>query len=97
MAEWDDDIEYVEDDETTTWRKLIKLEMGEHGETFDDVVSAVGDLDVEFDPGHGGTEGPPFTVWTRNRVYFPACYDGLEWVASVSRNPDGKPTEHVGG
>jgi hypothetical protein len=30
-------------------------------------------------------------------VYFPACYDGAEWVGSVSRNPDGKATRHQGG
>lgn len=50
-----------------------------------------------FDSGYGGTEGCPFTVWTKSRVYFPICYDGAEWVGSMSRNPDGKPTDHQGG
>ena len=54
-------------------------------------------LDIEFDDGYGGTEGAFFTIWTKNRVYFPGSYDGAEFVASVSRNPNGQPTEHVGG
>ena len=54
-------------------------------------------LDAEFSNGYGSHEGCSFTVWTNHYVYFPAVYDGLEWVASVSRNPDGVPTEHVGG
>lgn len=30
-------------------------------------------------------------------VYFPLCYDGSEWVGSVSRNPNGVSTMHLGG
>jgi len=55
------------------------------------------EMNVQFDPGYGGSEGIPFTVWTAKRVYFPAVYDGAEWVASVARFPDGQPTTHVGG
>jgi hypothetical protein len=55
------------------------------------------EMNKEFDSGYGGTKGVPFTVWTKNTVYFPICYDGAEWVGSVSRNPDGKSTEHQGG
>ena len=50
-----------------------------------------------FYDGHGLEEGCPFTVWTRRRVYFPACYDGAEFVSSVPRNPVSKPAIHVGG
>ena len=56
-----------------------------------------GELDAEFDDGWGATNGKPFTIWTKNNVYFPIRYDGREWCGFVSRNPDGKPTEHVGG
>lgn len=83
-----------------TWRELITEAMSAHGESFQNVVSCTlteAQLDEEFDAGHGSTEGSPFTLWTANRVYFPICYDGAEWVGSVSRNPDGKPTDHVGG
>ena len=52
---------------------------------------------VEFNDGYGGAEGMPFTIWTKKNVFFPAVYDGAEWVACVSRNPDGVPTEHIGG
>lgn len=84
----------------TNWKELIQHEMNKRKETFDDVVSSTlteEELLKEFDCGFGGSEGVPFTLWTTNRVYFPAVYDGSEWVESVSRNPDGKPTSHIGG
>lgn len=83
-----------------TWRKLITESLELCGESWADVVSVAPldvELDVEFDDDFGGPEGRPFTVWTSSRVYFPAQYDGAEWVASVSRHPDGVPTNHVGG
>lgn len=84
----------------TNWKKLIQDEMERQGETFEDLVECTlndEELVVEFDNGYGGEEGKPFTLWTTNRVYFPVVYDGSEWVGSVSRNPDGKPTYHLGG
>ena len=93
----------------TTWRELIAKEMSAHGESFDDTVSVVmrssrfrddagkASLDREFDSGYGCAEGDYFTLWTRKRVYFPACYDGSEWCVSVPRVPNGEATEHVGG
>ena len=84
----------------TNWKELIEFEMKEKGETFADVVECTlteEGLMKMFDCGFGGEEGVPFTLWTTNRVYFPICYDGAEWVGSVSRNPDGKPTHHLGG
>ena len=43
--------------------------------------------DLEFDSGYGNIGGIPFILWTQKRVYFPAVYDGLEWVESVPRDP----------
>jgi hypothetical protein len=86
-------------DDLTSWRELLTKEMSVHGESFTDIeFSTLTDkqLDNRFCDGLGEYEDTPFTVWTKNRVYFPACYDGSSWVASVSRNPDGKPTEHIG-
>jgi hypothetical protein len=83
-----------------TWRKILIIEMEARGETFADVESSTltdEQYDKEFDAGYGSIEGVPFTVWTKRHVYFPVCYDGSEWVGSVSRNPDGKPTRHLGG
>ena len=54
-------------------------------------------LDVRFYRGYGGREGEPFTAWTEARVYFPAVYDGAEWVESVPRDPCDEVTDHVGG
>lgn len=82
-----------------TWAQLISAEMAAQGKSWADVVDrtiSYAEMNVEFNDGYGGTYGKPFTVWTHKRVYFPAQYDGSEWVASVSRNPDGKPTRHVG-
>ena len=84
----------------TCWKEMIEEAMVERGESWSDVVSiAPLDLDLheKFYNGYGGAEGKPFTIWTTNRVYFPVQYDGAEWCESVSRNPDGEPTDHVGG
>jgi hypothetical protein len=84
----------------TNWRTLLTSHMTLHGETLADIVSNTmtdEDMDIRFDNGFGGTEGAWFTVWTDKRVYFPTCYDGSEWVESVSRHPDGQATAHVGG
>jgi hypothetical protein len=83
----------------TTWRKLITEAMVPD-DSWENVVSCTlsdEELDVEFDDGYGGTRGVPFTLWTKKNVYFPIQYDGSEWVGSVSRKPDGKPTYHMGG
>jgi hypothetical protein len=84
----------------TGWREDITHEMAEHGETWSDIESCTlteSEMDEVFHHGYGSIEGKSFTLWTHNRVYFPICYDGAEWVDSVSRSPDGKPTEHMGG
>jgi len=84
----------------TTWKELLEAAMQERGETFDNIVAnTLSDVDMndEFDDGFGGINGCPFTVWTNNTVYFPVHHSGSEWVGSVSRHPDGKPTQHQGG
>lgn len=84
----------------TSWRVMLLREMARHGETLDDVEAHTftdSDLDAGFSVAYGATKGCAFTVWTRKRVYFPAQYDGMEWVESVARHPDGLPTQHVGG
>ena len=84
----------------TTWRKMILEEMKDHEDSWDSLVSYTltdKELDAVFDSGYGGEEGHPFTAWTETRVYFPVCYDGAEWCASVPRNPNGHPTHHIGG
>lgn len=84
----------------TTWKKEIQAAMDLQGESFADAVACTlteDELNVKFDGGYGGSEGKPFTLWTAKRVYFPQVYDGYEDVASVSRDPDGKPTQHIGG
>jgi hypothetical protein len=93
--------------EITCWRFLLDEAMASNGESWACVESFAIETqegrtpDEElvrlFDPGFGGHEGAAFTVWTKARVYFPVVYDGAEWVESVSRHPDGKPTGHFGG
>jgi hypothetical protein len=83
----------------TTWRKILLEELDDAGECWDDVISCTCtqlELDVEFNNGFGTTEGIPFTVWTKKRVYFPVQYDGSEWIESVPRDPCLEETTHVG-
>ncbi len=88
-------------DGMTTWRAELQRKFDDDGDSFDNVVATAPEGDewmyVAFYDGYGSAQGIPFTVWTTTRVYFPACYDGSEWVASVARNPDGEATYHVGG
>jgi hypothetical protein len=82
-----------------SWRQLLTEAMSGYGETWDDVMSHTmteEELDQLFDTGFGEKNGIPFTLWTHARVYFPASYDGAEWVASVARHPDRVATEHIG-
>jgi hypothetical protein len=84
----------------STWKALITEELQLQGESWDDIVSITlteDELNKGFDDSFGIAEGKPFTAWTARRVYFPVCYDGSEWVESVSRDPDGQPTNHCGG
>ena len=83
----------------TTWKEQIEKAMQNSGESFADVISCTlseEELNVEFNDGFGYAEGKPFTLWTKDRVYFPTCFNGAEWAASVPRNPNGIPTPHVG-
>ena len=82
----------------TCWREIIFSELIRNDESWYDVVYCTlteEQLDKVFDDRSGCAEGEAFTVWTKNRVYFPTQYDGAESCASVSRNPDGKPTDHI--
>jgi hypothetical protein len=51
----------------------------------------------EFDGGFGCSEGCSFTAWGEKYVYFPAVYDGSEWIECVPRNPCLEATFHIGG
>ena len=84
----------------TTWRKMIIYSLQGNKESWDDVKTCTlteEELDVEFDNGYGGSNGKPFTMWTKNCVYFPVVYDGAEWAGSVPRNPCNIAKSHVGG
>lgn len=54
-------------------------------------------FDREFDSGFGAVEGCKFTAWGGLYVYFPAAYDGSEWIDFVPRNPCLQATTHIGG
>jgi len=81
------------------WKRLIDEERAERGDDSETVKVAPNEsvLSVEFSDGYGSAEGPPFTLWTRKRAYFPVVYDGAEWVGSVPRDPCDEATAHVGG
>ncbi len=82
-----------------TWKELIEEGFTE-GDTWEDVIySTLSELamNAEFDDGDGPVKGFPFTLWTKNRVYFPLSYDGAEWVGSAPRNPCDEAMTHNGG
>lgn len=84
----------------TTWQELILDEMTRNKETWADLQFTTlneEQLIARFDDSYGLEEGKPFTLWTTNRVYFPASYDGAEFVGSVPRNPCPEVTQHIGG
>lgn len=83
----------------TTWRAALAEQMLDAHDPGPVLAVAPADdaLDVEFDAGYGGTEGPPVLAWTDRRVYFPVCYDGAEWLGSAPRWPQPEGQRHVGG
>ena len=86
--------------EHDSWKNLIVECMSQYGETWDDWehhTMTDEELNQTFYTGYGGSDGCPFTLWTSNRVYFPVCYDGAEWVDSVPRFPCEEKTNHIGG
>lgn len=81
------------------WKESLILELNANDEEWDDIVSCTlsdKELNEEFEDNYGYPMGESFTAWTKNRVYFPFYGKGYEFVVSVSRNPDGKPTDHMG-
>jgi hypothetical protein len=83
----------------TTWRAELAAAMESESDPGPIVAVAPDEsvLDVKFDDGFGGSEGPSVLVWTEARVYFPVTYDGSEWLGSAPRNPQAAGQGHVGG
>ena len=83
----------------TTWRELFTKALGQHGESFGDVISAsITDAEFGVDLCNGGLEGvelrmKEFAVYTSERVYYPVeCMDSNALsVDSQSRNPTTLP------
>ena len=85
---------------TTNWRQELNEALQANNEKAADIIFSTlteEQANEEFDNGYGAIQGCPFTAWTAHYVYFPACYDGQEWVTSVRRFPIDLPTEHIGG
>ena len=81
----------------TTWRAEFAKARGGDSSDVVDVAPYDAILDVTFDAGWGGAEGPPVLIWTKQRVYFPVVYDGSEWLGSAPRFPVPNGQAHVGG
>lgn len=84
----------------TTWIEEINDTFRYTKDTWDDVEHCTltdAELIRQFDPGYGGAEGTAFTIWTKERVYFPTEYDGAEGVGWVNRHPgeNPEPTPHI--
>ena len=85
---------------STTWRKEIELAMHKVEDSFENMEHSTltcEELDKPFDDCFGGTHGEPFTLWTKDFVYFPLCYEGAEWAGSAPRWPCDIAMRHQGG
>lgn len=81
----------------SSWGEMIK-EITDHlKEELIACTLTKDEMKVKFYTGFGGTEGKPFTAWTKNWVLFPVQYDGAESVGYVPRNPCDIASEHCGG
>lgn len=82
-----------------TWHDEIEKAMKENGDSFDNLVGSTLS-DVKLHKKFGGSDrtvGKPFTLWTKDWVYFPLWYDNQEWAGSAPRYPGGKAMDHQGG
>jgi len=79
-----------------SWKEMLKASIPE-GEKIIFCTLSDEEMGEKFDTGYGGQEGKPFTAWSENWVFFPAMYDGSEWMECVPRNPCDISIEHIGG
>lgn len=80
------------------WKELLDEAFTSSGDSWQDVEfnsMTQEQMEKEFYDGYGAIEGCAFGIWTKNFVYFPAVYDGAEWVDWIPRNPCG-PIGHIG-
>ena len=83
-----------------SWKELLQEEIQNKKDASKIVHCTISDKEllVKFDDGYGIVEGKGFRLYTENRIYFPVCYDGAEWIDSIPR--DHKSEEqgiHFGG
>lgn len=81
---FDDVISMVWDEQTSVYNSS-------------EFVDSETELDRKFNNDFGRIKGRAFLIHTHKNIYFPAAYDGSEWVECLPRNPvsDYKPS-HVG-
>ena len=99
MFSWNELIKYEMEKRRDSWSEVEELHLeGERVSGTAAEIQCHPSMVKKFDNSHTIKEGVPFTLFTKRRVYFPATYDGAEWVRSVPRNPpeSPEPTEHVG-
>jgi len=106
LAKYDDSLVGVYSADPEVWKYVENPDDEDDDGEYESLPITYGfsaDLDAPgltspFPASHSQSElGPAFTAWGVKRVYFPAHYDGLQWVASVPRNPCLEVTHHIGG
>ena len=77
-----------------TWNKLL-----EDAAEGDQIIAKAPDdpeiWDRPFDANSGRAEGAQVLAWSREFVYFPVAYDGMEWMDRAPRNPRPAGQPHV--
>jgi hypothetical protein len=103
MANWYKELKEINEKDSII---LITVETLSRNNDFDNskILHRSGNLedvqeiiDYDFSDSYGGEEGFSFTAWSKDKVYFPVCYDGAEWISWVPRNPCDIATTHQGG
>jgi hypothetical protein len=63
---------------------------------FSSIDDARAYLDYDFDGGSGGiAEGPNFTAWSKENIYFSNSAEGMELIDTLPRNPCKKVHSHL--
>ncbi len=86
------------EDEEASWYDMLQVAMQADGEEFEKSICTLDEtgLRKKFKVGYGIEKGSHFTAWGEQWVYFPLCYDGLEWVGHAPRNPCDIAMAHQG-
>jgi len=72
---------------STNWKEQIQKTMLNTGDSFDNLVFSTMSKEELEEPFTYNLWGKPFTLWTKDYVYFPLTYNGYDSAGYAPRNP----------